>query len=186
MALPIDSQSLVPVNATILERALERLTRRVDVVPVPLRDLWNPWTCPARFLPWLAYALSIDSWDPAWPEGVKRNLVAQAIDIQRKKGTAASVRQVVEAFGGAIALREWWQMTPPGAPYTFDLVLTLNGEGGQPATAAFVNQVIDEVARTKPAGAHFNFTQGVSAEAGLGVAGAARAAVFRRLQLEAA
>ncbi len=186
MALPIDSQSLVPVNATVLERALDRMTRRIDAIPVPLRDLWNPDTCPVTLLPWLAFALSIDSWDPAWPEAVKRNLVRQAIDIQRKKGTAASVRQVVAAFGGSIALREWWQMTPPGPPYTFDLVLTLNGEGGAPATATFVNQVIDEVARTKPVRAHFNFTQGVTAQGGVGVAAAARAAVFTRLQLEAA
>ena len=186
MALTIDSQALIPVNATVLERALERMTRRVDQIPVPIRDLWNPWTCPVRFLPWLAFALSIDAWSPDWPEAVKRNFVAQAIAIQRKKGTAASVRQVVEAFGGQIALREWWQQDPPAAPYTFDLVLNLNGEGGQPATAEFVNQVIDEVARTKPARAHFNFTQGAAGEGGLGVAAAARPAVYRRLQTEAA
>lgn len=186
MALQIDSQALIPLNATLLERALERVTRRVDLIPTPLRDLWNPWTCPVRFLPWLAYALSIDSWDPDWSEGVKRNLIAQAIAIQRRKGTAASVRQIVEAFGGGVALREWWEQDPPGAPYTFDLVLTLNGQGGLPASAAFVDQVIDEVARTKPARAHFNFTQGVSAQSGIGLAGAARAAVYRRLQFEVA
>lgn len=186
MALTLDNQSLLPVNATILERALERLTRRLDTIPVPLRDLWNPWTCPVRFLPWLAYALSIDAWSPDWPEQIKRNLISQAIEIQRRKGTAASVRQVVEAFGGSMALREWWQQSPPGLPYTFDLVLTLNGDGGQPSTAAFVNQVIDEVARTKPARAHFSFTQGLAAEGGLGLAAAARPALFRRLQLEAA
>lgn len=186
MALGFDSQSLVPVNSTVLERALDRMTRRMDVIPVPLRDLWNPDTCPIRFLPWLAFALSIDSWDPNWPEAVKRNLVRSAIAIQRRKGTAASVRQVVEAFGGAIALREWWETTPKGEPYTFDLILTLNGQGGQPTTAAFTNQVIDEVARTKPVRAHFNFTQGLSAEGGIGAAGAGRAVIFRRLQTEAA
>ena len=113
-------------------------------------------------------------------------MVAAAIEIQRKKGTAASVRQVVAAFGGQIALREWWQLDPPGEPYTFDLVLTLNGEGGQPATARFVEEVIDEVIRTKPVRAHFTFTQGLAAQGGLGLAAAARAADFYRLQLEAA
>lgn len=186
VALEHDSQSLIPVNATVLERALERVTRRVDRIPVPLRDLKRPDVCPAQFLPWLAYEESIDSWSPDWPEDVKRNLIAKAIEIQRMKGTAASVREVVEAFGGSIALREWWQQDPPGEPFTFDLVLTLNGEGGQPATATFVNQVIDEVARTKPVRAHFNFTQGVTAQTGVGIAAAARPAVFRRLQLEAA
>lgn len=186
MALLIDSQSLVPVNATVLERALEQVTRRLDLIPAPIRDLWNPETCPVRFLPWLAYALSIDTWDPNWSEAIKRSIVATAIDIQRRKGTSESVRRMVAAFGGSIALREWWQLDPPGTPHTFELVLTLNGQGGQPATEAFVNQVIDEVARTKPVRSHFDFTQGVSAEAGLGIAAAARAAVFVRLQLQEA
>ena len=142
MPLVRDSQCLAPENSTALELALERLTRRLEDVPVPLRDLWRPDTCPIELLPWLAYALSIDSWNPTWSESVKRNVVAAAIEIQRKKGTAASVRQVVAAFGGQIALREWWQLDPPGEPYTFDLVLTLNGEGGQPATARFVTQYL--------------------------------------------
>lgn len=186
MPLVRDSQCLAPENSTALELALERLTRRLDAVPVPLRDLWRPDTCPIELLPWLAYALSVDSWNPTWPESVKRNVVAAAIEIQRKKGTAASVRQVVAAFGGQIALREWWQLDPPGEPYTFDLVLTLNGEGGQPATARFVEEVIDEVIRTKPVRAHFTFTQGLSAQGGLGLAAAVRVAHYVRLQLEAA
>ena len=155
MPLVRDSQCLAPENSTALELALERLTRRLEDVPVPLRDLWRPDTCPIELLPWLAYALSIDSWNPTWSESVKRNVVAAAIEIQRKKGTAASVRQVV-------------------------------GEGGQPATARFVEEVIDEVIRTKPVRAHFTFTQGLAAQGGLGLAAAARAADFYRLQLEAA
>lgn len=178
--------SLLPPNATPLERALEAVTTRVDAIPAPLRDLWNPDTCPASHLPWLAYALSIDSWSAGWSEPVKRSVIRQAIAVQRTKGSVASVRQVVEAFGGQIALREWWQTTPPGAPYTFDLVLTLNGEGGEPASAAFVEEVIDEVARTKPARAHFTFTQGVSAGGAIALAGSGRAANYLRLQLEAA
>ena len=40
--------------------------------------------------------------------------------------------------------------------------------------------------RTKPVRAHFTFTQGLAAQGGLGLAAAARAADFYRLQLEAA
>ncbi|RZA27324.1 MAG: phage tail protein I, partial [Proteobacteria bacterium] len=39
--------------------------------------------------------------------------------IQRRKGTASSVRDVVRSFGGSLALREWWQMAPRGDPHTF-------------------------------------------------------------------
>lgn len=181
-----DTTSLLPPNATPLERALEGLTRALDEVPVPLRDLVNPETCPARFLPWLAYSRSVDAWNPAWSERVKRNLIAASIDLHRRKGSAASVRAVVQAFGGQLALREWWQMSPPGEPHTFDMVLTLTGQDGAAATQTFIEEVIEEVARTKPARAHFTVTQGFAAGTALAAAGAARPAVYRRMNFSEA
>lgn len=173
--------SLLPPNATKFERAMGEVSSRIDDIPVPLRSLWNATTCPVELLPWLAWALSIDSWSSDWPEGVKRQRVRQAIAIQRRKGTAASVRTVVESFGGSVALREWWQLDEPGQPHTFDLVLVLTGQGGTPATAAFVDSVISEVSRTKPVRSHFTFTQGLTALGRIGLIAAARPAVFARL-----
>lgn len=178
--------SLLPPNATSLERALELATLRLGTVPAPLRSLWNPDTCPASLLPWLAWALSIDAWKSYWPLHIKRARVRAALDIQRRKGTADSVRQVVAAFGGAVQLREWWEQTPPGPPHTFEMVLTLAGEGGSTATAQFVEDVIAEVERTKPVRSHFTFTQGAQANAGIGAAAAVRPALYRRLALAAA
>jgi len=177
--------SLLPPNATPLERAFEAATARIASVPTPNRDLWNPDTCPAPLLPWLAWALSIDTWNADWPEAVKRSRVRAAMAIQRRKGTAKSVRDMVASFGGGVALREWWQTTPPGDPHTFEMVLTLTGENGAPVTARFVDEVVAEVTRTKPARAHFTFTQGLLAEGRVGVAAVARPAVFRRLQFDA-
>ncbi|RYG20362.1 MAG: phage tail protein I [Caulobacteraceae bacterium] len=166
-----------------MERALEIVSRRIDQIPVPNRDLFDPYACPVSHLPWLAYQLSVDSWNPAWPEAVKRSIIAQSIDIHRRKGTVESVRKVVEAFGAAIALREWWQLDPPGPPHTFDLVLTVNSQNGAPTSARYIEEIIDEIARTKPVRSHFTFTQGLSAEGAIGVTGAARVASFRRLRL---
>lgn len=154
-------------------------------LPVPLRSLWNPSTCPVDLLPYLAWALSIDSWSSDWPAGVKRERVRQAIAIQRRKGTSESVRNVVQSFGGAVALREWWQMDPPGDPHTFSLVLNLSDAAGAIATAEYVDQVIAEVARTKPARSHFTFTQGLSAAGAIGVIGVARPITYARLALDA-
>ena len=181
-----DPTSLLPPNATALERAFEALTRRLDDIPVPLRDLVNVETCPDRFLPWLAFTRSVDSWNPAWSSRVKRNLIAASIDLHRRKGSAASVRAVVQAFGGQIALREWWQMVPRGEPYTFDMVLTLTGNDGEMATQSFIDEVIDEVARTKPVRAWFTVTQGFAASGDLALSAAARPAIYRRLQLSEA
>lgn len=178
--------SLLPRNSTAGERAIEAAAARVGDVPTPLRDLWNPNTCPAELLPWLAWALSIDAWKSYWPEHVKRARIRTAIEIQRRKGTAQSVRQVVTAFGGAVQLREWWQLDPPGPPHTFEMVLTLSGEGGDIATAQYVDDVIAEVSRTKPVRSHFTFTQGLQGIGGVGIAAGARTAVYRRLQLQAA
>ena len=52
--------SLLPHNASPQERAIEAATARLADVPVPLRDLWNPETCPAELLPWLAWAFGVD------------------------------------------------------------------------------------------------------------------------------
>lgn len=177
------TNSLAPSNSTLLERAYEIMSRRIDAIGVPLRDLKNPWTCPIENLPWLAYELSIDAWSPDWPEGVKRAVVAQAIEIQRMKGTVASVRKVVTAFGGSIAIREWWQQDPPAEPHTFELVLTINGQNGEAVTERFVEEVVDEVTRTKPARSHFTFIQGLSASSAVAVGGGARVANYRRLSL---
>ena len=117
---------------------------------------------------------------------MKRNVVAQAINVARMRGTAESVRQVVQAFGGQIALREWWQQDPPGEPHTFQLILSLTGQDGEAASADFVDEVIAAVDRTKPVRSRFTFTQGLKAEAGLGVVAGARPAHYRRLQLEEA
>ncbi len=66
------------------------------------------------------------------------------------------------------------------------MVLTLAGEGGETATAQYVNDVIAEVERTKLVRSHFTFTQGLQATNGTGVGGGVRIALYRRLYLQAA
>ena len=178
--------SLLPPNSTALERAIEAASARIADIEVNLRALWRPADCPIDLLPWLAWSLSIDSWSTDWSEGVKRERVRRALEIARSKGTAHSVRTVVASFGGSVALREWWQREVPGEPHTFDLILTLAGQGGQPATAAFVDAVIAEVSRTKPVRSHFTFTQGLTAKGRIGLIGVVRPATYARLNTVAA
>lgn len=124
--------NLLPPNATPLERRLAETNSAISDLPVPLRALIDPDAIPARLLPWLAWHLGIDTWKDYWPEQIKRARVKAAIPIARKKGTAAAVRAVVASFGANIALREWWQMDPPGPPGTFDLVMTVSARDGNP------------------------------------------------------
>ncbi|MEB0012575.1 phage tail protein I [Glaciimonas sp. Gout2] len=181
--VPSSYRSLLPPNTTPQERALEAATARISAVPVPLRSLYQPYACPINLLPWLAWQLSIDSWKPYWSEEVRRARVRSAMAIHRQKGTAQSVKDVVAAFGGAILLNEWWQQSPKGEPHTFDLLMTLSGAGGASATAAFVDDVIAEVNRTKPVRSHFTFTQGLNTFAAIAVVTALRPVIYARLHL---
>lgn len=172
--------SLLPPGSTSLECALEQTAALLLDIPAPIRDVWSPGNCPVELLPWLAWGLSLDSWSTDWSEAIKRARVRSAIPVARKKGTAQSVRAVVAGFGGSVAIREWWQTLPRGDPHTFSLVLNLD-QAGAPASAAFVDQVIAEVTRVKPARSHFTFTQGITARGGIGLIGKARPAIFARL-----
>ena len=177
--------SLLPPNATKLERGLEAATARIGDVPLPLRPLWNPATCPIEILPWLAWSLSIDFWDPDWTEEVKRAQVAGAIAFHRRKGTRGAVREVIDTYGVGITIGEWFEQDPPAAPYTFQIDLPLTGDDGDISSAAFAERVASEVARTKPVRAHFDFRQRLSCDGGVGLTGAGRAAIYARLPIAA-
>jgi len=178
--------TLLPPNATPLERALEAATARLSDVPTPIEPLWNPDTCPVELLPYLAWALSIDIWSPEWPEAVKRERIRRAIPIQRWKGTISSVRAVVAALGGAIALREWWETDPAGDPHTFSLILSLANVAGGAPSADYVDQVIADITRTKPVRSHFTFTQSLDFAGAVGLIAVARPATYARLNTVAA
>lgn len=87
--------SLLPPNASATERALDDVLSRAPD-PSAVADLWNPATCPAALLPWLAWALSADEWDAAWSEAAQRSYLAAQVDIHRHKGAVASIRTVFQ------------------------------------------------------------------------------------------
>ena len=87
-----------------MERVAARVCASLGEVPVPLRQLWNPWTCRSDLLPYLAWAFSVDRWDEAWPISTKRKAVADAFYLHKYKGTTGAMRRVVEPFGFFILL----------------------------------------------------------------------------------
>ena len=115
---------LLPYNATDAERALAETTARISDVPVVVREVWNPDTCPANILPWLAWAFSVDDWDSNWTDDQKRNVIKQSVYSQRIKGTIGAVTRQLAALGYTIQILEWWQQEPVGTPYTFDVYIT--------------------------------------------------------------
>lgn len=174
--------TLLPPNATPLEIALDMLAAaRLGDVATPFRPLWSAQDCPEPVLGVLAFALSIDRWDPAWPIATRRARVASAIAVQRRKGTIDSVRRVIASFGGDMTIREWWQKAPVATPHTFTLTLSLQGVDGDAPSAGFVDAVIAEVTATKPLRSHFDFVLAQNARARIGLRAVARPVVYARL-----
>lgn len=111
--------SILPANLAELERDIDAALDRFGDIEVDTAKLWNPWTCPAAVLPFLAWALSVDQWRSAWSEAQKRRMVAQSLDLHRVKGTRRAVDLAVAGFGLELKITEWFEAVPPMPAGTF-------------------------------------------------------------------
>jgi len=93
------NNNLLPNNSTEFERDLDASCSRIAHVPNPIASLWNPATCPVNLLGYLAWGLSVDEWDESWSEQVKRDTVAEAVEIHRHKGTVHAIKVALEKAG---------------------------------------------------------------------------------------
>lgn len=118
------TSDLLPPSATAAERALAQSATGYGDLPVILRQLWHPDTCPVPFLPYLAYSFSVDDWDEQWSEAIKRQVVKEALYQHRIKGSLKAVENAVAGFGAIASISEWWQQTPPGEPHTFGVTIS--------------------------------------------------------------
>jgi len=112
-------KSLLPLNSTQLERAMEATF--FEKMIIPLRTLYSADTCPVHLLPHLAWAWSVDRWDYRWTEATKRAAIKASYYIHAHKGTIGALRRVVEPLGYLIEIIEWFKMVPEGTPGTFAL-----------------------------------------------------------------
>ena len=112
---------LLPPSATAQERALASVSERIEQLPVIYRKLWNPDQCPVEFLPYLAWAFSLDDWSDDWPEHIKRQSLKDALYQHRIKGSLKAVENAIARFGTTANITEWWQKTPQGLPHTFSV-----------------------------------------------------------------
>ena len=79
----------------VFESIWEPMEQRQDHIEMYL----SPATCPASFLPWLAswFDLTVS---PHWPERHVRELVQQAMDLYRWRGTNYGLAQMIELWTG--------------------------------------------------------------------------------------
>ncbi|VVT07398.1 phage tail protein I [Erythrobacter sp. EC-HK427] len=174
--------TLLPPNATTYERAIESAAAgELAEVPTPLRDLWNPATCPLGLLPFLAWGVSVDFWDANWTEAEKRAAVASAIADQRCKGTRASLRQVLDRFDPLIGLVEWFEDKANLAAHTFRLELPAPSVSAVTYDEALVEALLRDIAKVKPLRSHMLAVHRLRAQAQIGLIGAATVALHGRV-----
>lgn len=114
----------------IFESVWEPLEQRQDHADM----YFDPRTCPASFLPWLARWIDLDL-DPGLPEARRRALLTEAFELYRWRGTRYGLSRMIELRTG---------LTPeivdePAMPFVMRVRLTL-ADG-----VAFDRQALEDV-----------------------------------------
>jgi len=174
--------SLLPSNATVLERALEK-AGDLGIDPEVIRGVADSARCPPNFLPWLGWAMKVEGWEAANTDEQRRELIREAIPVHKTKGTVGAIKRVLKAVRVNAEFKEWHQV-PNAAPYTFQVTAWANenreGEGSilSPQLGERLRALIDAAKNER---SHYEFRLGARFEGALAVAAAARArAVYRR------
>lgn len=162
-------EHLLPSSASPQEIAMsEAIGTRIEGVPIPIAELWNPRTCPVELLPWLAWACSLDTWDETWDEATKRSAIAASYAVHSRKGTPGAIKRGLQSigFGGADITEGFPPWIADGrapANHTvlanglsrwaeFAIALDLGDSRGFPVGADAA--VREQIARWKPARSH--------------------------------
>lgn len=176
---------LLPLNSTPLERALA-FAGDLGIDPSIIRGVADSARCPVDFLPWLAWAMSVEGWEAAETEEQQRALIRESIPVHKRKGTVGAVRRVLKAVGVNAEFKEWTQIAG-AVPYTFELIAWANdnraGEGSILSDQLFqrLKALVDA---TKNERSHYTLKIGARFDGGLRLGNAVRARHLDRRTVE--
>jgi hypothetical protein len=152
MSDAVTRQTLLPPNHAPFEEAFDLTGASIDELPVDVRKLARPWDIPSSHLPWLAWGLSVDLWEPDWSEEKHRALAARALPMHARKGTQASIAEHIRIMGADP--RRF--IVPPAKTF---LMEALTGEEREAFLARFPQlRIYPFVARGTYRFAHFTST----------------------------
>lgn len=112
------SGTQLPPTATDLAKAFDLLEERLFSLPVEMVSK-DPATVDPGWLDHLAWEYSVDVWDAAWSQDVKRRVIAASAEVHRYKGTPHAIKAVLAALELPGDVVEWWQAGGSGVPGTF-------------------------------------------------------------------
>lgn len=178
--------SLLPLNATQLERALEAAAD-LGLDPDVIRGVADSARCPPNFLPWLAWAWKVDGWEAAYTDEQRRELIREAIPVHKTKGTVGAIRRVLKAVRVNADYKEWREI-PNAAPYTFQVTAWANEN--RPGEGSIISPQLEERLRalvdaTKNERSHYTFRLGARFDGGLVAANASQLQQHVRRSAEA-
>ncbi|MCM0751511.1 phage tail protein I [Brucella pseudogrignonensis] len=111
-------ESLLPLNATDFEKALEGLAafsvNRVDVDLV--KRMRDPYLTSVSHLPFLAWGRGVDLWRDNWPEWKKRRITAEIYGMKGLKGTLPGINKYLSYMDASI----YDAVIPPVGMYLTD------------------------------------------------------------------
>ncbi|TFW37612.1 phage tail protein I [Pseudomonas putida] len=165
--------SLLPSNATYLERALEA-ARDQGLDPDIIRGVADSARCPANFLPWLAWSWKVEGWEAAYTDDQRRDLIHEAVPIHKTKGTVGAIRRVLKAVRVNADYKDWREI-PNAAPYTFQVTAWANDN--RPGEGSIISPQLEERLRAlvdaaKNERSHYTFRLGARFDDGLVAANA--------------
>ncbi len=138
----MNKQSLLPINRTQTENNLTEHQHYHDVT-IDIQSVNNPQAAPGKFLPFLAWCLSVDFWSAAWADEDKRNSITQSFFIHSKKGTLSSIRRALVSAGyGDAQITEGLDAGKHDNSITYDGSFFYGGEINWAKYSIFINRPI--------------------------------------------
>lgn len=115
--------SLLPPNATKLEKNIEQLGLHISILPVPFVELHRVELCPVPFLAWLAWDHRVEYWRSDWNESEKRQSIIESKPFNAQRGTRSSIENLLSKVATNYELKAWHQFNPPQPPFTFVVII---------------------------------------------------------------
>ncbi|WP_099863701.1 phage tail protein I [Pararhizobium haloflavum] len=85
----MNDASILPRHSSTTEEALAKIS--ADHLPIQIRDVVNAEETPVNFVPFLAGHESVDLWFSDWSMSRKRQMVNEATELAKLKGTHEGV-----------------------------------------------------------------------------------------------
>ncbi|AOT09348.1 phage tail protein I [Pseudoalteromonas luteoviolacea] len=185
-ATQLSIENWQPDEADAVKRAQVKSACVLNDSRLLLASVWDPFLCPTELLPWLAWSVSVDEWDEAWSEALKRQVINDAFAVHQVKGTPYALQKALDSLNIKTEIKEWWQgdnleELPRGTVQVWALINSNLDEQQQgmltPQMLKRVRRIIEAVKRGS---IHVDVQLGLAFTEGFGLAGIASTAILQR------